>query len=190
MKDVLVKQPHRVSSRGYWRCMFFLASLVVIASCSTSPGVTSQPPSLSDLAFVDTLREFDERAERLFGNAKFDASTPELKKFGDVTVHQHEKRTDDLVSWRKTYFPDEAKRNSPDTPCMQRQYGLSSSQGAASDVAIIDDFLAHRRCGTEWLSRQLPSLQHAPTKTLGNDVLRDYEADILSLTQLRVIAPK
>ena len=161
---------------------FALLAMLFIG-CGAIPSGTpaTVPATTDDLRWIDTLRELDEKADVVVGATNFQSSRKELSAFADAAAHAHKKRTEEIKAWRSSTFPT-ASPMSELPPCGQRDFRVAPK---ASDLEILDVFIAHRECASSYANQALAAVRASSARHVLEETARTFAAELQQLRTWR-----
>lgn len=163
------------------KSVFALLTMATFVGCGTMSSDTSTAATTDDLRRIDTLRELDEKADRVVGAANFQSSRRELSTFADAAAHAHKERTEEIKAWRSSSFAA-APPAVELPPCGQADFGV---QPKASDVEILDVFIAHRECALSYVNEALGTVRSTNARHVLEESARTFAAELEQLRAWR-----
>lgn len=166
------------------RLLLGVALLIPLLSsgCQSTTGAPTTVLTAEDLRFIDTLRELDERSDAIVRTANFGSEHPELKAFADAAGHAHHKRSENIKRWRESSFPA-APIIVAMSVCGESDYRTSPPH--ATDLQIIDRFIAHRECALGFVVRTLPTIRSSGARHLAEEAAHIFDSELQQLRTWR-----
>lgn len=164
-------------------------SFAVFGCTSATPDGVEVPPAshgtLSDLEYIDTLTDYDERGTLdVISWAHFEARS-EFKAYTEELIKEHRARTASLLAWRKEHFPNEAQRRLTAPSCIGESLRVEKGEAGTYDLRLLEALIRHRRCSIELSNRVLADSRDPEVIKIARGVVEAFTKQIGTLEQWR-----
>lgn len=173
------------------RFVFILMLSLSALACSSGSGIDGSADAsaphgtTSDLEYVDTFTDYDERGTLdVISWAHFEGR-PELKTYTEELLKEHRARTASLVAWRKEHFPAEPQRRIASVPCLAESLRVEKGDGAMYDVRLAKSLIRHRRCAIELSNQAIAESRDPEVLKISRGVVDAFTQQITKLEEWR-----